>query len=230
MIRLLLVDEIQLTCNILATVLDAEPDIAVVDCVTDGEGALARAAECDVALVSTDLGSSASLKLLHAIKEAAPAVKVLMLGLTESEDQVLPYIQAGAFGYVLANESVDDLLNRIRTAYEDRALVSPDIAAALINRLNKLSQLALGSLGGDDGAPDLTPREIEILALIERGLTNQQIARELVIEVGTVKNHVHNILQKLDVGSREDAAAVATLMAQSTVAGIPPNEPGSGRR
>lgn len=230
MIRLLLVDEIQLTCNILAAVLDAEPDITVVGCVTDSQEALARAGECDVILVNTDLGSGESLELLRTIKEAAPMAKVLMLGLTESEDQVLPYIQAGAFGYVLADESVDDLLNRIRTAYEDRALISPDIAAALITRLNELSQLARGSLGGGNGKPDLTPRELQILALIDRGLTNQQIARELVIEVGTVKNHVHNILQKLDVGSREDAATVATLLAQGTAAGAPPNEPDSGHR
>ncbi|MFN2228054.1 MAG: LuxR C-terminal-related transcriptional regulator [Anaerolineae bacterium] len=230
MIRLLLVDEIQLTCNILAAVLDAEPDITVVGCVMDGQEALARAGACDVILVNTDLGRGESLELLRIIKEAAPMAKVLMLGLIESEDEVLPYIQAGAFGYVLADESVEDLLNRIRTAYEDRALISPDIAAALITRLNELSQLARGSLGGGNGKPDLTPRELQILALIDRGLTNQQIARELVIEVGTVKNHVHNILQKLDVGSREDAATVATLMAQGTAAGVPPNEPGSGRR
>lgn len=230
MIRLLLVDEIQLTCNILAAVLDAEPDITVVACATDSDDALARAGECDVVLVSTDVGNSESMGLLRAIKEVAPAAKVLMLGLTESQDHVLPYIQAGAFGYVLADDSVEDLLDRIRTAHEDGALISPDIAAAIITRLNELSQVALGSPGGENGTADLTPRELEILALIERGLTNQQIARELVIKVGTVKNHVHNILQKLDVGSREDAAAVAALVVQSTGPATAPQNPGSGRQ
>lgn len=228
MIRLLLVDEIQLTCNILAAVLGAEPDIEVVACATGADAALARAAECDVVLVNTDVGSSSSLDLLRSIRDVASAAKVLMLGLTESEEQVLPYIQAGAFGYVLADESVEDLLTRIRTAHQDKALVSPDIAAALITRLNELSQMALGSLGGDNGAPDLTPREQEILGLIERGLTNQQIARELFIEVGTVKNHVHNILQKLDVGSREDAAAVASFIGQASGLAAHSGNPGSG--
>lgn len=228
MIRLLLVDEIQLTCNILAAVLGAEPDIEVVACATDADTTLARAGECDVVLVNTDVGSSHSLELLRAIKDVAPVAKVLMLGLTESEEQVLPYIQAGAFGYVLADESVDDLLTRIRTTHDDRALVSPDIAAALITRLNELSQMALGVLGGDNGTPDLTPREQEILGLIERGLTNQQIARELVIEVGTVKNHVHNILQKLGVGSREDAAAVASFMTQASGPAATSGNPSSG--
>ena len=97
---------------------------------TDGESALAHVAECDVALISTDLGSSESVGLLRSIREITPTTKVLVLGLTESQEQVLPYIQAGAFGYVLADESVDDLLTKVRTAYEDRALISPGIAAA----------------------------------------------------------------------------------------------------
>lgn len=223
MIRVLLVNEIQLTCHILAAVLDEEPDIGVVACASSAEEALDRVGDCDLALVSTDLDNNGSLELVRAIKAAAPATKVLMLGLAESEEHVLPYVQAGAFGYVLPDDSVDELLNRIRTASENRALVSPHIAAALISRLNDLSQLAAGEsarlgtglgavLRGDDGTLSLTPREREILELIQRGLANQEIADELTIEVGTVKNHVHNILQKLDVGSREDAAAVASLM------------------
>jgi two-component system nitrate/nitrite response regulator NarL len=228
MIRLLLVDDSQLTCNILAAVLDEEPDITVVSCAIDADDALTRAQGCDVALVSTGAaspaGTSGSVALVRAIKQAAPAIKVLILGLTESEDQVLPYVQAGAFGYVLADDSVDDLLARIRTACEDKAVISPDIAAALIARLGELSRLAasgsarMGQPGSDNGKPNLTPREVEILSLIERGFTNQAIATKLMIQVGTVKNHVHNILQKLEVGSREDAAAVASLRSGTSVA------------
>ena len=227
MIRLLLVNDSQLTCNILAAVLDEEPDITVVSCAIDTDDALTRAQGCDVALVSTGAASPAgnggAVALVRAIKQAVPAIKVLMLGLTESEDQVLPYVQAGASGYVLADDSVDDLLARIRTAYEDKAVISPDIAAALITRLGELSRLAasggtgMALLGSDNGEPNLTPREVEILGLIERGFTNQAIATELTIQVGTVKNHVHNILQKLEVGSREDAAAVASLRSGNSV-------------
>lgn len=216
MIRLLVVNEIQLTCNILATVLGGEPDISVVACATGAEDTLDRVKDCDVALVSAGLGDSEAVGLVRAIRQIAPATKVLMLGLAESEETVLPYIQAGASGYTLPDDSVDDLLTRIRTVYEDKALISPDIAAALITRLNELSEVALGPAMGDNGTPELTPREWEILKLIERGYTNQEIATELVIQVGTVKNHVHNILQKLDVGSREDAAAVASLIASTS--------------
>lgn len=217
MIRLLLVDEIQLTCNILAAVLGDEPDITVVACATGREDALARVRDCDVALVNAAALTSSSevVGLVRTMREVAPDIKVLMLGLVESEEQVLPYVQAGAVGYVLPDDSVEDLLAKIQTAYQDKALVSPDIAAALINRLNELAQLTVFSLGGDNGRADLTPREQEILTLIERGLTNQQIAHQLTIQVGTVKNHVHSILQKLEVSSRGDAAAVAALMAEA---------------
>jgi two-component system nitrate/nitrite response regulator NarL len=216
MIRLLLMDEIQLTCNILAAVLGDEPDITVVACATGEDDALARVKDCDVVLVSAVALSSGRdvVDLVRAMRETAPETKILMLGLAESEEQILPYVQAGAFGYVLPDDSVEDLLARIRIAYQNKALVSPDIAAALITRINELAQSTVPSLRGDDGARDLTPREHEILGLIERGFTNQEIAGELTIEVGTVKNHVHNILQKLDVSSREDAAAMAALMAE----------------
>jgi DNA-binding NarL/FixJ family response regulator len=212
MIRVLLVNEIQLTCNVITAVLEEEADMTVVGCATTATGALARAHDCDVALVSTNLGNPGSLELVRQLRERLPAAKVLMLGLTESEEQVLPYIQAGAAGYVLPEDSVDDLIARIRVAHEDRALISPKIAAALMTRLNEWAQRVQDGTVGN--SVDLTPREWQVLELIQQGYTNQNISEELVIEVGTVKNHVHNILRKLDVNSREDAAAYVGLVGE----------------
>ena len=212
MIRVLLVNDIPLTCNVITAVLEDEADMTVVGCATTMNGALAQAPDCDVALIGIRLGNPGSLELVRQMKERVPAAKVLMLGLTESEDQVLPYIQAGAAGYVLPEDSVDDLIARIRVAHEDRALISPKIAAALMTRLNEWAQRVQDGPGGK-GA-ELTPREWQVLRLIAQGHTNQEIADELVIEVGTVKNHVHNILRKLDVNSREDAAAYVALVGE----------------
>jgi DNA-binding NarL/FixJ family response regulator len=212
MIRVLLVSEIQLTCNVITAVLEDEEDMAVIGCSTTANGALARAHDCDIVLVSTNLGNPGSLELVRQLKERAPEVKALMLGLTESEEQVLPYIQAGAAGYVLPEDSVEDLIARIRIAYEDRALISPKIAAALMTRLNEWAQRVQDGTVGT--SVDLTPREWQVLKLIQQGYTNQEIAEELVIEIGTVKNHVHNILRKLDVNSREDAAAYVALVGE----------------
>jgi two-component system NarL family response regulator len=214
MIRVLLVNDIPLTCNVITAVLEDEADLTVVGCATTVGGALAHAPDCDVALVGTSLGNPGSLELVRQLKERAPAAKVLMLGLTESEEQVLPYIQAGAAGYVLPEDSVDDLITRIRVAHEDRALISPEIAAALMTRLNEWAQRVQDGPGGK--GTELTPRELQVLKLIAQDYTNQEIADELVIEVGTVKNHVHNILRKLDVNSREDAAAYVDLVGEHT--------------
>jgi DNA-binding NarL/FixJ family response regulator len=205
-IRVLVVNEIQLIANVLSAVLGDEPDMGVIACATSAESALVWAPQCDVALVSTRLGDDDSLQLVRAMTEAAPSLKVLVLGLTESTGQVVQYAQAGAAGYVLKDDSVDDLVRRIRAACDEKALVSPEVAAALMARLAQLSHRIPGSEASGDGRGDLTPRELEVLKLIGDGLSNQQIADHLVIEVGTVKNHVHSILQKLEVKTRREAA------------------------
>lgn len=210
MIRVLLVNEIPLMCNVITAVLDAEPDMTVVGCAATASEALAQAPDCDITLISTNMGNPGSLELVRRLKMTVPSAKVLVLCLTESEDQILPYVQAGAAGYILPEDSVDDLMVRIRTAHQDQALISPRIAAALMTRLNEWAQRIQ-----DNASPsnvDLTPREWEVLELIQQGHTNHEIAKELTIEVGTVKNHVHNILRKLDVDSREDASAYAALV------------------
>lgn len=215
MIRVLLVNEIPLTCNAIASVLEEEADMTVVGCAHTPEEALVLGPECDVALVNTDLGRARALELVYALKEAAPETQVLVLGLTESREQVLQFVQAGVTGYVLADDSVDDMVQRIRSVCQGHALVSPKIAGALMRRVNELARQATQPLpaagSNGDGGRELTPRELEILQLIANGMSNRQIAEELVIEVGTVKNHVHNILQKLEVNSREDAAAYLAL-------------------
>ena len=215
MIRVLLVNEMRLVSNVIASVLEDEPDIKVVGRAASVDEALALATESDVVLVSTRLPHSGALKLTSAIAEADPSVKVLVLGLGESKERVLRYVEAGADGYVLKNDSVDDLLRHIRAAQRGKALVSPKIAAALMSRVTELAQLFAEIESGLSESADLTPREREILELIGQGLTNQQIADRLIIEVGTVKNHVHSILQKLDVSSREDAASYLALIREN---------------
>jgi RNA polymerase sigma factor (sigma-70 family) len=114
---------------------------------------------------------------------------------------------AGASGYVLEDVSVDNLLDHIRAAHDDQAIVSPEIAAALMNQISELAYVSAQDQLDVTAVSELTNREREVLNLIGDGLTNQQIADRLYIEVGTVKNHVHNLLKKLEVSNREDAAA-----------------------
>jgi two-component system NarL family response regulator len=208
-IHVLLVNEIPLMGNVIAAALEDEPDIHVVGRVTTPAEALriVQETEVDVALVSTRLPDQGALKLTSAITEAAPATKVLALGLTEEKKRVLRYVEAGAMGFVLKDDSLDDLLNTVRAVQDGQVHVSPRIAAAMMERLSDLAQMFSDVETSVTNSSGLTPRELEVLEQISNGLTNQQIAEHLVIEVGTVKNHVHSILEKLNVSSRGEAAA-----------------------
>lgn len=208
-INLLLVNETRLMGNVIAAALEGEPDIHVVACVISMDDALdiVRGEDVDVALVSTRLPDQGALKLTNAITELKPSTKVLALGLTEEKQNVLRYVEAGAAGYVLRDDSLEDLIETVRAAREGKVFVSPQIAAAIMERLSNLARLFSDVENSIADTTELTTRELEVLKLIGEGLTNQQIAEHLVIEVGTVKNHVHNILDKLHVSSRGEAVA-----------------------
>jgi DNA-binding NarL/FixJ family response regulator len=210
MIRVLVVNEQPLMANLIASVLDGEADMVVAGSATSAAGALQRTAEADVLLVSTRLPDGEALKLVQQLPQEYPDKAALVMGVAESEWEILRYVEAGASGYVLRDDSVEELLRHIRAAHAGKARVSPQIAAALMARVAELAQLVSQSSINVDLA-ELTPRELEVLELIGQGLTNQQIAERLVIEVGTVKNHVHNILDKLGVSSRRDAVGYLVL-------------------
>lgn len=208
-IRVLLVNEIRLMGNVIAAALEDETDIHVVARVTSVEEAIkvVQEKDIDVALVSTRLADQGALKLTGAMTELAPDTKVLALGLTEEKRRVLRYVEAGATGYILKDDSLDDMLKTIRAAQEGKVFVSPEIAAAMAERLSDLAQMFSDVENSVTDDADLTSRELEVLQLIGQDMTNQEIAEHLVIQVGTVKNHVHSILEKLNVSSRGEAAA-----------------------
>lgn len=208
-IHLLLVNESGLIGNVIRAALEDEPDLKVVASVTSAEAALkiVREQTIDVALVSTRLPEQGALKLTSAITQLAPSTKVLALGLTEEKKHVLRYVEAGATGYVLRDHSLEDLIETVRAAQDGKVFVSPQIAAAMMERLSSLARMFSDIENNVTDTTSLTSRELEVLELIGKGLTNQQIAEKLVIEIGTVKNHVHSILEKLNVRTRNEAAA-----------------------
>ena len=208
-IHLLLVNENRLIGNVITVALEDAEDIRIVDSVTSMEEALKVIQEksVDVALVSTRLPDQGALQLTSAITKLAPATKVLALGLTEEKNRVLRYVEAGATGYVLKDDSLEDLIETVRAAQDGKVFISPQIAAALMERLSDLAHMFSDIENNITDTTGLTTREFEVLELIGKGFTNQQIAEKLVIEIGTVKNHVHSILEKLQVSTRGEAAA-----------------------
>jgi DNA-binding NarL/FixJ family response regulator len=212
MIRVVLVNSIRILANVIAAVLENEPDIDVVGRATTVDEALALAPHCDILIASTRLPDNGALRITRAITQANLPTKVLILGLAESKEEVLHYVEAGAAGYVLQDDSVDALLTKLRSTYAGTAMISPEIAGALLSRVAELAQGSGQAELKPDTSIELTTREREILTLIGQGLSNQQIAERLVIEVGTVKNHVHRILHKLNVTDRQTAANYLDLL------------------
>ncbi|MCA1553297.1 MAG: response regulator transcription factor, partial [Chloroflexi bacterium] len=163
------------------------------------------------ALVSCSMPNEDALTLTNTLVRIAPLVKVIVTGLVELESAILRYIEAGVSGYVLKDDSVDKMLMTIHAVSSGEAVISPGIAAALMARLAELVELAKAANNEptmmSHALPDLTPREREVLDLIALGLSNSEIADRLTLELGTVKNHVHHILEKLNVSSRQDAVA-----------------------
>ncbi|MEZ4656613.1 MAG: response regulator transcription factor [Caldilineaceae bacterium] len=214
MINILVVDQVLLMCEVIAATLRDEDDIRVVGMANRVEDALEQVTDsrCDLVLVSTNLGEGEAIELIECIKRDRPDIKVLVIGMENSEAVILPFVEAGASGYVLMEDSLDELLKNIRAIHEDKAFVAPEVAAALMERIAILSA-KLTDIGVDPSAyEELTTREKETLELIAAGCSNREIAEKLTVEIGTVKNHVHNILAKLSVNSRKDAAAYLALM------------------
>jgi DNA-binding NarL/FixJ family response regulator len=208
-IKILLINEIQLISNVIAASLEDEPDIHIAECVSTVEEGLQIIQEqkIDVVLVSTRLPNSGALQFIKQVTRDTPSTKVLVFGLTEDKKHVIQFVEAGASGIVSKDDSISELLKTIRAASDDRAIVSSEIAAALMYRLSEVTRLLMDCSDSYPDEANLTPRELEILEMIGDKMTNQQIADALVIEVGTVKNHVHHILEKLGVHSRKDARA-----------------------
>jgi two-component system, NarL family, nitrate/nitrite response regulator NarL len=143
-------------------------------------------------------------------------LKIVVLGLNEDEGPIVACARAGIAGYITQDATVHELMQRIHDAIAGEFSCPPKIAATL------LRSLAISTLVDDRhiGALRLTPREWEIVRLIERGLSNKEIARHLAIQLPTVKNHVHNILEKLDVRHRADAVQVARSIQASGTDGL----------
>jgi DNA-binding NarL/FixJ family response regulator len=144
------------------------------------------------------------------------------MGLNGSEKIILHHLEAGAAGYVLQDDSADNLLRAIRAAYRGESLVSPRITTVLIARVAQLKQLLVKQRVYTNLLPTLTEREREVLDLVKQGLGNREIGERLVIEVGTVKNHIHNILRKFKVNSRRDIPFMLELIDNDSLTpGIP---------
>jgi DNA-binding NarL/FixJ family response regulator len=208
-IRVLVVDDHALFRRGLEMVLAQEPDIEVVGEAADGAEALVMARELapDIVLMDVRMPRRSGIEACLAIKDSVPSAKIVMLTISDEEADLYEAIKAGASGYLLKEISIDEVADAIRAVHGGQSLISPAMAsklltefATMIKRSDERSQVP---------APRLTDRELEVLKLVARGLNNRDIAKELFISENTVKNHVRNILEKLQIHSRMEAVMIA---------------------
>jgi len=189
-------------------VLAVEPDLEVVGEAADGIEAIDMAAELapDVVLMDVRMPGVGGIEATRRIRTEQPMTKVVMLTVSEDEEDLFDAIRAGATGYLLKEVSIEEVADTVRAVARGQALVSPSMAAKLLTEFNLLSR-RVAEQHGD--APRLTDRELEVLRLVAKGMSNKEIAAELVIAENTVKNHVRNILEKLELRTRMEAAMYA---------------------
>ena len=189
-------------------VLEDEPDIEVVGEAGDGLDAVDRIVELvpDLVLMDVRMPGVSGIEATRRVRALVPSVKVAILTVSESDDDLFAAVRAGATGYLLKEVSIEELPEAVRAVARGHSLISPSMASRLLGEFNALSRRVEEQRGN---APRLSDRELEVLRLVARGLSNKDIAAELVIAENTVKNHVRNILEKLQLRSRMEAAMYA---------------------
>lgn len=208
-IRVVLVDDHALFRRGLELVLSGESDLEVVGQASDGEEALrvVRSLTPDVVLMDIRMPRMSGIDAARAIRDSVPGTKVIMLTVSEEEDDLFAAVRAGASGYLLKEVSIDEVAGAVRAVTRGHALISPSMAAKLLVEFNALSERAADRQRAGD--PKLTDRELQVLRLVGKGMSNREIASELFIAENTVKNHVRNMLEKLGMHSRMEAVIYA---------------------
>ncbi len=206
-ITVIIVDDHAVVRRGVRAFLETQPDIQVVAEASSGEKAIHQVARYlpDVVLMDLVMQGMDGVTATREIKRLSPRTQVIVLTSYHDDEHIFPAIRAGAISYLLKDTTPDDLVKAVRKAAQGEATIHPTVAARLIKEMQQPPQTA------ESLAPfaDLTQREMEVLRLIANGLSNAEIAEKLIISKGTVKSHVSNILSKLHLADRTQAAVLA---------------------
>lgn len=206
-IRILVVDDQQLIRQGIATLLALESDIDVVGLADNGESAVAQAEALrpDLILMDIQMPVMNGIDALLAIRQRQLLCKVLMLTTFNDDHYIIQALRAGAVGYLLKDMPSDDLAQAVRLARAGIYQLSPDVAGKLVGNISQ----PVASAEINSAETNLTPRELDVLRHLASGASNKEIAQQLTITEGTVKKHISNILQTLDLRDRTQAALYA---------------------
>jgi NarL family two-component system response regulator LiaR len=198
-IRVLIADDHPVVRQGLRGFLETYADITVIAEADNGAQAVALALEHvpDVILMDLLMPEMDGVEAIEQIVASSPATRIIVLTSYTEDEYLLPAMRAGAMGYQLKDADPEDLVSAIRAAARGQTTLHPSVAARLVRGVDH---------PGEDSLADLSERELDVLRLIARGMSNKEIAKELVISEGTVKSHVSNILSKLHLAHRTQAA------------------------
>lgn len=204
-ITVMIVDDHEMVRQGAAGYLEAQPDIKVVAEAESGSEAvrLAREYVPDVVLMDLVMPGMDGVEAARKVKDISPRTQIIVLTSYHQDEHIFPALQAGAISYLLKDVKAKELVEAIHRAAKGEATLHPRVAARVIKQFSS-REPAKSNL-----FTELTERELEVLTLIARGYTNQKIAEDLVITIGTVKGHVSNILSKLHLADRTQAAVYA---------------------
>jgi two-component system nitrate/nitrite response regulator NarL len=207
MIRALIAGRSRVHREALAVALTQARRVRVLGTAAHREELLKSLADTTPDIVLVDFAMPEAASIVAEIRRRTPSVKVVAITLGETEAEVIQLAEAGVAGYVLPDGSLDDLTIAVESAVRGELYCPPRVAFTLLRRVGAMA-LGRKNEGEEEHSPinALTQREVEILQLVDQGMSNKQIARQLGIEVATAKNHVHNILRKLHVHRRINAS------------------------
>ncbi len=204
MIRILLVAHVRLMREQLVTALSGHPQLQLVASTGDAATAIANAVMFEPEVMLVDHALPHATHLIRQISDQCPWLRTLVIGIPEDERKIIGFAEAGMWGYTPPDASLAELTGAIERLARGESTCSRSMTTSLMRRL---SARARGRTSDAFHQLPLTAREAEIAGLIDEGLSNKEIARHLGVEVATVKNHVHNLLAKLQVHRRAEAAA-----------------------
>jgi DNA-binding NarL/FixJ family response regulator len=205
-IRVLVCDDHDLFRKGLRMVLEAEEDIVVVAEAGDGEQAVARVEELapDVVLMDVRMPRLGGIEATRIIRQLFPTTRIIVLTVSDEEDDLYGAVKAGANGYLLKEVSIEEVADAVRAVYSGQSLISPSLASKLLNefegQVGTIKEAVLGSV------PRLSEREVEILKMVALGMGNHDVAERLGVSENTVRNHVANILVKLQLRAQIETA------------------------
>lgn len=207
--RILIVDDHEIVRVGLRTLLDSEEGLLVVGEASDGPSAVRQAAALspDVVVMDVRLGAMDGIQACREIKSNSPAISVLILTSFASDDAVLSALMAGASGFLIKNTSRADFVRAVRVLASGQSLLDPAVTRKIIEQL-----VSIASKSVPEELSALSPREREVLVRLAQGDTNRQIAESLVISEATARHHVSNVLDKLGLHRRSEAAALAARL------------------